>query len=138
MDKVSLVESKQLKKDVPEFNIGDTVNVHVKIVEEGKSRIQTFEGVVIARKGSGIREAFTIRRISYGEGVERVFPLHSPSVDKIEVIKKGKVRRAKLFYLRKKLGKKGKVDEKVEYASQENVPPRVESAPQGVQTDSRG
>jgi len=126
MDKMSLVESKQLKKDITVFNVGDTVNVYVKIVEEGKARVQSFEGVVIRKKGSGIREMFTVRRVSYGEGLERVFPLHSPSVQKIEVIKRGRVRRAKLLYLRQRLGKKGKIDEKVEHVSKDDVAPRKE------------
>lgn len=111
MDKMRLVEEKYMKKNVPAFNVGDTVKVYLKIVEEGKTRIQVFEGVVIARKGNGTREAFTVRKLSYGEGVERVFKVHSPSIDKIEVAKKGKVRRAKLYYLRKKIGKKTKIEE---------------------------
>src|SRR3989344_5847287 len=103
MDKyVNFVESKYLKKDIPQFNVGDTVDVEMKIVEEGKSRLQTFEGVVIARAGSGLRESFAVRKISYGEGVEIVFPLHSPSIEKIKVVKKGDVRRAKLYYLKRK------------------------------------
>lgn len=85
---IKFVEAKFMKKDIPQFGIGDTVDVQMKIVEEGKSRIQTFEGVVIARAGSGLRETFTVRKISYGEGVEMVFPLHTPSVDKIKVAKK--------------------------------------------------
>ena len=120
---LELVEAKFLKKDVPVFNIGDTVDVQLKIVEEGKSRIQTFEGVVIARAGSGLRESFTVRKISYGEGVEMVFPLHSPSIDKIKVVKKGDVRRAKLYYLKRKVGKETKVDEKIEHAQAQTPPP---------------
>lgn len=113
-DFVNFVQSKFLKKDIPQFEIGDTVDVQLKIVEEGKSRIQTFEGVVIARAGTGLTETFTVRKISYGEGVEMVFPLHSPSIDRIKVAKKGDVRRAKLYYLKRKVGKGSKVDEKVE------------------------
>ena len=104
-----------MKKDIPPFSVGDTVDVLVKIIEEGKSRAQTFEGIVIARKGSGIGETFTMRKISYGEGVERVFPLHSPSIEKIVLVKKGDVKRAKLYYLKKKIGKETKVEEKVEH-----------------------
>jgi large subunit ribosomal protein L19 len=116
MDKrISLMESKFIKKDIPDFRVGDTVDVQLKIVEEGKTRIQTFEGIVIARAGSGLRETFTVRKISYGEGVERVFPLHSPSIDKIEVMKKGDVKRAKLYYLKRKVGKATKVEEKIEH-----------------------
>lgn len=110
---VKLVEAAYLKKDIPKFNVGDTIDVLVKIIEEGKTRAQSFEGVVIARKGSGISETFTVRKISYGEGVERVFPLHSPSIEKIVVIKKGDVKRAKLYYLKKKIGKETKVEEKI-------------------------
>lgn len=114
-----LVEAAHLKKDIPQFNIGDTINVLVKIVEEGKTRAQSFEGIVIARKGSLLRETFTVRKISYGEGVERVFPLHSPSIEKIVVVKKGDVRRAKLYYLKKKIGKETRVEEKIEHSTDE-------------------
>ena len=99
------IESEQYRKDQPDFAVGDTVRVHTKVVEGDKERIQIFAGVVIGRRGRGLNEMFTVRRISYGEGVERVFPLHSPRVDRIEVERKGEVRRAKLTYLRKRLGK---------------------------------
>lgn len=112
MNKIETLEKAYLRKDIPAFSPGDTVKVHIKIVEEDKMRIQVFEGVVISRKGGGIRETFTVRRISYGEGVERVFKLHSPSIEKIELAKKGNVKRAKLYYLRKKIGKKAKIEEK--------------------------
>ena len=126
MDKMmKLVESKFLKKDIPQFNIGDTVDVQLKIVEEGKSRIQTFEGIVIARAGSGLTESFTVRKVSYGEGVEMVFPLHSPSIDKIKVMKKGDVRRAKLYYLKRKIGKETKVEEKIEHSEGHASPTQV-------------
>ena len=114
MERIKHFEEKYLKKDPPKFNIGDTVLVHVKIKEEEKTRIQVFEGVVIKRKGSRTGATFTVRRISYGEGVERTFLLHSPFIDRVEVKKKGSVRRAKLYYLRKKKGKKTKVEEKIE------------------------
>lgn len=117
-DHIKFVESKFMKKDIPEFDIGDTVDVQLKIVEEGKSRIQTFEGVAIARAGTGLTETLTVRKISYGEGVEMVFPLHSPSIDKIKVVKKGDVKRAKLYYLKRKVGKASKVEEKVEHHAQ--------------------
>jgi large subunit ribosomal protein L19 len=110
------IQAKNLKKDIPQFAIGDTVDVQLKIVEEGKTRIQTFEGIVIARANSGLGESFTVRKISYGEGVEMVFPLHSPSIEKIKVIKKGDVRRAKLYYLKTKIGKGSRVEEKIELA----------------------
>lgn len=114
MNKIENFEKTIMKKKTAQFNVGDTVVVSVKIMEEGKTRIQDYEGIVIAKKGTGIRETFTVRRISYGEGVERVFPVHSPFVDKVIVKKKGRIRRAKLYYLREKLGKKGKIDEKIE------------------------
>ena len=105
MNALDLVEKQQLRTDIPEFRPGDTIKVHVKIKEGDKERIQIFSGVVIGRRGHGLNEMFTVRRISYGEGVERVFPIHSPRVDKVEVERKGSVRRAKLTYLRKRLGK---------------------------------
>ncbi len=101
-----------LKKNIPEFNIGDTVRVMVKVVEGDKERFQPFDGVVIARKGSNTKETFTVRKISFGVGVEKIFPVHSPSVERIEVLKKGRVRRAKLYYLRGKKGKSAKIKEK--------------------------
>ena len=100
------VESAQLRKDPLEFNVGDSVKVHTKVVEGEKERIQVFTGLVIARRGHGMNETFTVRRISYGEGVERVFPVHSPRIDKVIVERQGKVRRAKLTYLRERIGKK--------------------------------
>jgi large subunit ribosomal protein L19 len=99
------IESEQLRKNAVDFGVGDTVRVHTKVVEGDKERIQVFTGVVIGRRGHGLNEMFTVRRISYGEGVERVFPLHSPRVDKVEVERKGSVRRAKLTYLRHRVGK---------------------------------
>ncbi len=114
MKKIKQIEKEQLKKDIPNFKIGDTVRVHVKIKEDEKTRIQVFEGIVIGKRGTGLSQTFTVRRISYGEGVERIFPVHCPSVDKIEVVKKGKVRRSKLYYLRKRIGKETRVEEKME------------------------
>ncbi len=112
MNIIEILEKEQLKKDVPQFGPGDTVKVHAKIVEGNRERIQIFEGVVIGRQGTGIREMFTVRRISYGVGVERMFPVHSPRVDKIEVVRRGAVRRAKLYYLRKLTGKAARIKEK--------------------------
>jgi large subunit ribosomal protein L19 len=107
MDKIKLIEQEYTKKEVPKFNVGDTVRVLVKIPEgEDKVRLHPFEGVVIAKRGSGIRLSFTVRKVSYGEGIERVFPLYSPSIERIEVIRTGKVKRAKLYYLRGKIGKR--------------------------------
>lgn len=101
MDKLKLIEATQLKTDRPSFNPGDTINVHVRVVEGDKERIQQFQGVVISRRGGGLNSTFTVRKISDGVGVERIFPLHSPRIAKIERVKDGKVRRAKLYYLRK-------------------------------------
>ena len=103
---IDKIEQEQLKQDVTPFNVGDTVKVHCRVVEGGKERIQIFEGLVIARSGSGVNAAFTVRKISYGEGVERVFPLHTPRIAKIDVTNRGKVRRAKLNYLRSRVGKR--------------------------------
>ena len=105
------IETAQLRTDIPKFNIGDTVKVQVKVVEGNRERLQAFEGVVIARRNGSCRETFTVRRTSYGVGVERTFPLHSPRVDSITVTRKGKVRRAKLYYLRQRSGKAAKVKE---------------------------
>ena len=112
MDLITAVEQEQLKKDIPDFRPGDTLKVYTKVVEGGRERIQVFEGLVIARKGGGLRETFTVRKISYGVGVERVFMLHSPRIDKIEVVKKGRVRRAKLYYMRNLRGKAARIKER--------------------------
>ena len=114
MTRIREIESEYTKKNPPEFAVGDTVDVDVRIVEGDKERIQTFQGTVIARGGEGIRETFTVRRIVQGEGVERVFPLHSPAVADVKVVRKGHVRRAKLYYLRGRVGKATKVKEKLE------------------------
>jgi large subunit ribosomal protein L19 len=111
MNALSAVEKGELKSDIPSFQVGDTVRVHVKIKEGDKERIQIFEGVVIARRNGDLRSSFTVRKISFGQGVERIFPLHSPVIDKIEVSKRGKVRRAKLYYLRGLKGKAAKIKE---------------------------
>jgi large subunit ribosomal protein L19 len=112
MDALKLIAQDSIKESAPVFNIGDTVRVHVRIQDGNKSRIQMFEGICIAKKHGGISETFTVRRVAHGVGVERVFPLHSPSVDKVEVVRAGKVRRAKLYYLRGKVGKAAKVKSK--------------------------
>ncbi len=109
MNPVEMVEREQLRTDLQDFRVGDTVKVHVKIVEGEKERVQLFEGVVISKKRGGIRSSFTVRKISYGIGVERIFPLHSPRIDRIDVISRGKVRRAKLFYLRGLKGKAARI-----------------------------
>ena len=111
MDALKLITNSSLKTEVPVVNIGDTVKVHVNIKEGDKSRIQVFEGTVIAKKHGGVNETFTVRRVTYGVGVERVFPIHSPAVAKVECVRSGKVRRAKLYYLRDRVGKAAKVKE---------------------------
>ena len=112
MNVIQALEQEQLRQDIPEFKAGDSVRVHVKVVEGTRERIQLFEGVVISRSGTGVRETFTVRRVSYNVGVERTFPVHSPRLAKIEVIRKGVVRRAKLYYLRKLTGKAARIKEK--------------------------
>jgi large subunit ribosomal protein L19 len=112
MNKLQEIESAYLRSDIPDFRSGDTVKVHVKVSEGEKQRIQLFQGLVIGRKGDGTRESFTVRKISGGVGVERVFPLNSPIIDKIEVVRRGRVRRAKLYYLRKLRGKAARIDER--------------------------
>ena len=113
MDALNLISQDSLKSEKPEFSIGDTVKVHVNIKEGDKSRIQIFEGTVIAKKHGGISETFTVRRLAHGCGVERVFPVHSPVVEKVEIVRKGRVRRAKLYYLRDRVGKAAKVKEQI-------------------------
>ena len=112
MNKVDLVEKPRLRDDLPDFRPGDTVKVHVRVVEAGRERIQVFQGVVIRRQGGGLRETFTARKISFGVGVERTFPVHSPILSKIELVTQGDVRRAKLYYLRQRAGKAAKIREK--------------------------
>ncbi|HKM40241.1 MAG TPA: 50S ribosomal protein L19 [bacterium] len=112
MNHMQSLENEQLRADIPRFTPGDTVRVYVKVVEGNRERVQTFDGVVIARRGKGAQETFTVRRVSYGVGVERVFPVHSRRVDKIEVLRRGHVRRAKLYYLRKLSGKAARIKEK--------------------------
>ncbi len=112
MNIIQALEEEQLRSDIPAFRPGDTVRVHAKIVEGTRERIQVFEGVVIARQGTGVREMFTVRRVSYGIGVERLFPVHSPRIEKIEVTRRGIVRRAKLYYLRNLTGKAARIKER--------------------------
>ncbi|MFA6729387.1 MAG: 50S ribosomal protein L19 [Eubacteriales bacterium] len=113
MDLLSMFTQEQLKEEVPKFEIGDTVKVYIRIVEGARVRTQIFEGTVIAKRNGGISETFTVRRVSYGVGTEKTFPLHSPNVQSVEVVRRGKVRRAKLYYLRDKIGKAAKVKEKI-------------------------
>ncbi len=113
MDALKTIAADSMKNDVPQFGIGDTVRVGVNIREGDKERVQMFEGTVIAKKGSGVAETFTVRRVSYGVGVERVFPIHSPNVKEVKVVRYGKVRRSKLYYLRDRVGKAAKVKEQI-------------------------
>lgn len=113
MSLIQSLEQEQIKTNIPDFRPGDTVKVHVKVVEGSRERIQVFEGVVIRRRGGGLGETFTVRRVSYGVGVERTFPLNTPKIDKIEVVRRGQVRRARLYYLRKLRGKAARIKEKV-------------------------
>jgi len=113
MNKIEAFTNEQLKKEVPVINVGDTIRVHNRIKEGNRERIQLFEGTVIAKHGGGISETFTVRRVSYGCGVEKTFPIHSPNVEKVDIIRVGKVRRAKLYYIRDRVGKASKVKEKI-------------------------
>lgn len=111
VDIIKAIEAEQIRKDLPEFNVGDTIKVHLKVKEGTRERIQVFEGTVLKKQNGGIRETFTVRRIAYGVGVEKTLPINSPVIEKIELVRKGKVRRAKLFYLRNRVGKAAKVKE---------------------------
>jgi large subunit ribosomal protein L19 len=114
MDILRSIESEQIRNDLPKLEIGDFIKVHAKIVEGNRERIQVFEGTVISKKGSGLKETFTVRRVSYGVGVERIFPVNSPRIDHIDVVRKGVVRRAKLYYLRDRVGKAAKIKERLD------------------------
>jgi large subunit ribosomal protein L19 len=124
MNNLDLIEKPRLRDDLPDFRPGDTLRVHVRVAEAGRERIQVFQGVVIRRQGGGLRETFTVRKVSFGVGVERTFPVHSPTVSKIEVLTRGRVRRAKLYYLRERRGKRARIRE-----LREPVPARVERGP---------
>lgn len=113
LDIIKAIEAEQIRNDLPEFNVGDTVKVHIRISEGNKERIQVFEGTVLKRQNGGLRETFTVRRVASGVGVEKTFPVNAPVIEKVEVVRKGKVRRAKLFYLRDRVGKAAKVKERM-------------------------
>ena len=115
MNRTDLIDQASLRTDVPDFAPGDTLKVHVRVIEGNKERVQVFQGVVIKRQGGGVHETFTVRKLSYGVGVERTFPVHSPIIDKIEVFSRGDVRRAKLYYLRDRIGKAAKIKEKRDF-----------------------
>ena len=130
---IAELEQAQLRTDVPDFRPGDTLKVHVKVTEGNRSRIQVFQGVVIRRQGGGLRETFTVRKVSYGVGVERTFPVHSPSIDKIEAVTRGRVRRAKLYYLRDLRGKAARIKERRETAaSRPDLIRRLAAIPDGL------
>lgn len=129
MDIIQSIENEQIRNDLDPFDIGDFVRVHLIIKEGGRERVQVFEGTVIARQGSGVKETFTVRRVSYGVGVERVIPIHSPKIQRIEIVRKGKVRRAKLYYLRERVGKAAKVRTKLQTKAKGSAIPIVEDAP---------
>ncbi|AYD40048.1 50S ribosomal protein L19 [Clostridium fermenticellae] len=111
LEVIKQIEAEQIRNDLPQFNVGDTVKVHVRIKEGNRERIQVFEGIVLKRQNGGLRETFTVRRVAYGVGVERTFPVNAPIIEKLEVVRRGKVRRARLFYLRHRVGKAAKVKE---------------------------
>ena len=144
MNVIEQIEAEQIEKltserPIPAFAPGDTVRVHFKVVEGTRERIQVYEGVVIARTSSGVSSAFTVRKISYGEGVERVFPLYSPRIDRIEVVRRGKVRRAKLYYLRSRRGKRARIAEKVERRPDAaEAPPEAETPPEAESAETDG
>src|SRR5213078_4895319 len=130
MNKIDVIETPRLREDLPEFRPGDSVKVHVRVVEGNRERIQMFQGVVIRRQGGGLRETFTVRKISFGVGVERTFPVHSPSIGKLEVLQKGRVRRAKLYYLRELRGKRARIRERREGPVTSRAAEETETAPE--------
>ena len=131
------IEKLQSERKIPDFNSGDTIKVDVKVIEGTRERLQAFEGVCIARGGSGKNKSFTVRKISYGEGVERVFPLYSPKIASITVVRKGRVRRAKLYYLRDRRGKSARIVEKIEVKKKKELKTRVEKSPKTVLDDTK-
>lgn len=136
MNKTDLVDKAYLRADLPEFRPGDTVKVHVRVVEAGRERVQVFQGVVIRRQGGGIRETFTVRKVSFGVGVERTFPVHSPTIAKLEVVTKGRVRRAKLYYLRERRGRKARIRERREDVATEVA--RIEATDEDAEAEAEG
>jgi large subunit ribosomal protein L19 len=140
MNKVDPIERTRLRKDIPPFRPGDQVKVHVKVREGGRERLQVFEGVVIARRGGGLRESFTVRKISFGVGVERTFPIHAPAIAKLEVVRHGKVRRAKLYYLRELSGRRAKIEERrgriQEWTPESELREEAEAAPAEVSEET--
>lgn len=137
MNKIDLVERPRLRTDLPAFRPGDTVRVHVRVAEAGRERIQVFQGVVIRKRGGGLRESFTVRKVSFGVGVERTFPLHSPVIARIEVVQHGRVRRAKLYYLRERAGRHAKIRERRTRIPEEGVAETV-TEPELAQEEGEG
>ncbi|MDP9344025.1 MAG: 50S ribosomal protein L19 [Actinomycetota bacterium] len=135
MNKIDIIEKPRLRDDLPEFRPGDSVKVHVRVVEAGRERIQVFQGVVIRRSGGGLRETFTVRKISFGVGVERTFPVHSPSISRMEIVQKGRVRRAKLYYLRELRGKRARIRERREATP---TAPAPSNAPEPTPAEGQG
>jgi large subunit ribosomal protein L19 len=133
MNKVDLVEKPRLREDLPEFRPGDTVKVHVRVAEAGRERIPVFQGVVIRRRGGGLRETFTVRKVSFGVGVERTFPLHSPTIARVELVTRGRVRRAKLYYLRERRGKSARIRERREAVAEPT--PAAEQPDEGAEPE---
>jgi large subunit ribosomal protein L19 len=133
MNKTDLVERPRLREDLPDFRPGDSLRVHVRVAEAGRERIQIFQGVAMRRQGGGLRETFTVRKISFGIGVERTFPLHSPTVAKVEVVTKGRVRRAKLYYLRERRGKRARIRERREPVSARGPAPEGDEGAESEQ-----
>lgn len=125
MEKIKMIEAQYSKKDLPKFNVGDMVKVMIKIAEADKVRLHPFEGIVIAKKGTGINSSFTVRKVSYGEGIERVFLVCSPIIEKIEVVRKGKTKRAKLYYIRKKIGKEAMEISPTDIAAKDDKPSKI-------------
>ena len=133
MNKTDLVERPRLREDMPDFRPGDTLRVHVRVAEAGRERIQVFQGVVMRRQGGGLRETFTVRKVSFGVGVERTFPLHSPTVARVDVVTKGRVRRAKLYYLRERRGKRARIRERRESTSARGQAPAADEGAESEQ-----
>src|SRR5262245_65847407 len=134
MNTTDLIEAPRLRDDLPDFRPGDTLRVHVRVAEAGRERIQMFQGIAIRRRGGGLRESFTVRKISFGVGVERTFPLHSPTIAKIEVLARGRVRRAKLYYLRERRGKRARIRERRE-AGPGQPTPTPQQADEGAESE---
>jgi large subunit ribosomal protein L19 len=135
MNKTDLVDQAYLRDDLPEFRPGDTVRIHVRVVEGNRERIQVFQGVVIRRQGGGLHETFTVRKISFGVGVERTFPVHSPSIAKVEIVSRGRVRRAKLYYLRERRGKKARIKERRDEAAEAAEAARLANLEEAARLD---